>query len=107
MASLAELASLHGGGNDADILKDRIRAAVLVAAEAIRVEVTSTTNHAARLVWARKAFSDPRARADELWGAILGANSTFSITNIIGANDAAVLAAVNNAVNVFIDLTVP
>jgi hypothetical protein len=102
MSTLAELAVLHARGtNEANLLLDRVRAAVLVVAEGIRVEATSVANHTERLVWARDAFIDPRARAEELWGAILGANSTFSIAQITGASDAAIIDAVNSTVDSF------
>jgi hypothetical protein len=105
MATLAELATLYSRGTaQSDALLDRIKAAVLVSAEAIRVEAPATTNHAERLLWAKSAFSDPLARAHELWGAMLAANSTSTTAAILAASDAAIQTAVNNAVNTYITL---
>lgn len=103
MATLEELGTLHARGtNESEDLVNRIKGAILIAAEGIRVEAPSVTNHAARLAWAKGAFIDPRRSADELWGAILGANGGFTIAQILAASDAAIQAAVNDAVEAFL-----
>ena len=59
MATYAELRQLFSDGD----LKNRIEVAVVVAAEAIRIEDFGTTNHANRVLWAKPRSSDPTPSA--------------------------------------------
>lgn len=97
MATYSEL--LQAAENDA--LRQKIRVAVIIAAEAIRIEVDTTANHAARLVWAAATFRNPVVEADRMLWAVLAQNKDATFAQIIGATDAQVQAAVNGAVNVF------
>lgn len=97
MASYQELFDVSSN----TALLNRITAAVAIQAEAVRVENPATTNHANRLIWAKEAFSDPAGMAKRMMWAILAQNVAFSQAQILAANDAAVLTAVANAVDVF------
>lgn len=82
-------------------LLDKFTAAVAVQAEAIRTENGATTNHANRLIWAKQAFTDPRAMALKMTWPILAQNAGTTKANILAATDAAILTAVAAAVDVF------
>ena len=95
MATYTELFSLSQNGP----LKDKVAVACLMAAEIIRTELTSVPNHAARLVWARKALENPDAVAIAALRAALVQNNALTVAQIQGATDAALQTAVNNAVD--------
>ena len=97
MATYAEL--LTAAENDA--LTKRVRVAVVVAAEKIRVESTGTTNHANRLTWARQVFIDPAGVTQRMLWAVLAQNRAVALASIIAADDATVQTAVDAAVDVF------
>lgn len=82
-------------------LLDKFTAAVAIQAEAIRTENGATTNHANRLIWAKQAFSDPRAMAAKMTWPILAQNALATKAQILAATDAAILSAVAAAVDVF------
>jgi len=97
MATYAEL--LTASENDA--LRQKIRVAVVIAAEAVRTESTGVANHANRLIWAKSTFSDPDGAAKRILWAVLAQNKSATLAAIIGATDAAVQTAVDAAVDVF------
>jgi hypothetical protein len=97
MATYAELltASSH------EVLNNKIRVAVVIAAEVVRTENAATANHANRLIWARGVFVDPDREARRMVWAVLAQNAGATYAQIVGASDAAVQTAVNAAVDVF------
>lgn len=97
MATYDELltAAEHAG------LNKKIRVAVIVAAEKIRVEDAGTANHSARLAWAKAVFTSPDEEAQRMLWAVLAQNRAFTFAQITGADDTAVQTAVDAAVNVF------
>lgn len=97
MATYAELASIVGGGT----LRDRLTAACVAQAEVIRTENTGTTNHANRVVWAKQAFQNPQAKANEMIWALMAQNASATQAQILAATDAQLLAAVAAAVDIF------
>lgn len=97
MATYTELYEIANNNT----LLDKITAAVAIQAEAVRVESDQTANHANRLIWARQAFSDPRAMAGSMTWPILAQNASLTRAQILAASDAAILSAVAAAVNVF------
>lgn len=99
MATLAELWTLL----EDPALKEKVSAAALVAAEAIRVEDTQTANHANRLKWAKGVFTNPVQAGDDLLKAVLAANNAAAIGAIQGASDSTIQTAVNAAVDIFAD----
>ncbi len=82
-------------------------AAVLVKAEAVRVETPQPADYLDRLKWVREAFLAPREKADALFGAILAANAGATTSQITGATDSAIQSAVNAAVESFLLLPPP
>lgn len=97
MATYTELNTIYEAGT----LIARITAAVAIQAEAVRNEAGATTNHTNRMIWAKQAFSDPRAMANRMMWAILAQNAAVTKANIETATDAAILTAVAAAVDVF------
>jgi len=97
MATYAEL--LQAAGNDS--LRQQVRVASFVAAEKVRTESGATTNHAARLVWAKSVFANPESEGNRMLWAVLAQNRASTLAQIIGASDAAVQTAVDAAVDVF------
>lgn len=108
MATLAELATLYGrGDNTVNALVSKIVAAVLIKAEAVRAQTPQPPDYLDRLQWVRTAFMNPIGAADNLFGAILAANASATVAQITGANDAAIQSAVNAAVESFLLLPPP
>jgi len=97
MATYTELYEL--GSNSA--LRNRITGACLVAAQAVMAEATATANHANRLLWARDAFADPNGMGQKMLMAALAQNAALTVAQITAASDAALLSAVQAAINVF------
>jgi hypothetical protein len=98
MATYAELLTLW---NDSALF-NKIRVAVIVAAEKIRVESEATTKHAERLAWAKGAIQNPDVAAQVMLNAVLAQNAGVALAAITGATDAQVQTAVDNAVAFFI-----
>jgi len=108
MATLAELGTLHSRqDNVVDALVNKIKGAVLIKAEAVRAQTPPPTDHLNRLAWVREAFINPGEAADNIFGAVLGANAGFTVAQITGASDAAIQTAVNAAVESFLLLPNP
>jgi hypothetical protein len=82
-----------------DSLRQKIRVAVVVAADVIRQEASTVPNNANRLVWAKVAITNPDQEARKMLWAVLAQNRTFTVTQITGAGDTEVQTAVNAAVN--------
>jgi hypothetical protein len=97
MATYAEL--LTASSNE--VLINKIRVAVVIAAETVRTEAGTTPKHAERLVWAKQVFANPDAEARRMIWAVLAQNKAVTLAAIIGATDAAVQTAVDAAVDVF------
>ena len=96
MATYDELFEVFGNGP----LRNRVTIACIQAAETIRAELPTTENHAARLVWARAAFTNPGAVAiPMLWIALIQ-NKTKSVAQILAASDTLIQTAVDSAVDV-------
>jgi hypothetical protein len=97
MATYAEL--LTASNNDT--LRQKVRVACVIAAEAVRTEASATTNHTNRLAWAKAVFMNPESEGNRMMWAVLAQNAAATYAAIIGATDAAVQTAVNAAVDVF------
>lgn len=94
MATYAEL--VQASGDSALVLK--VRVACIIAAEAIRTNGSAT---APQKTWARKVFSNPEDGQREVMWAVLAQNQAQPLGNILGATDAQVQTAVNNAIALF------
>jgi len=99
MATYIELRQLFGQGD----LLNKIEVACVIAAEAVRTEDAGTTNHANRLIWAKRTFSSPRGVAEQMMMAILAANNALSVAQITGSSDSAIQTKVDAAVDLFAD----
>jgi hypothetical protein len=97
MATYAEL--LSAASNDA--LVQKVRVACFIAAEKVRTEINTTTNHAARLLWAKSVYANPEFEGKRMIYAVLAQNAVQPVAAILGASDALVQAAVDAAVDVF------
>lgn len=97
MATYAELLT----ASENPTLRNKVRVAVVIAAETVRTEAGSVTNHANRLVWAKGVFVDPNGTTDRMLWAILAQNKAATFVQIIGASDALVQSGVDAAVDVF------
>ena len=95
MATYQELLGAVGNKD----LSERILVACVVAADIIRLEATGTTNHAARLEWAKATLRNPSAARDSMMYAVLAQNRAVAIGTIVAADDTAVQTAVNAAVD--------
>lgn len=96
MATYAELLQAE---QDA-ALNNRVRVAIVVAAELIRLETTGS-NLANRKAWAKEAFIDPFGKSKQMLWAVLAQNRAATLAQIVGADDATVQTAVNAAVDAF------
>lgn len=97
MATYSELVT---ASNNA-LLVEKINVACFIAAEKIRLEAPATGNHANRLLWAKSVYSNPGQAGRMMVWAVLAQNSSATLAQITGANDAAVQTAVDAAVDVF------
>lgn len=96
MATYAELLVI---ANTGDAFKQKVQVACIVACDLIRAESAATTNHAARLSWARATLQNPSAAATQMVWAVLAQNRAFTAAQISGSDDATVQTAVNAAVD--------
>lgn len=99
MATYEELFGLHNNS----ALKNRVVAAVVIAAETVMNEDGGTANHANRLIWAKAVFANPNTEAGRMFWSVLAANSAASVATITGATDAAIQTNVNDHIDLFAD----
>lgn len=97
MASYAEILT---AAEDAD-LNNKIRVAVVIAAEAVRSEATPPANQVARLAWAKSVFEQPDGEVIRMKWAVLAQNKDATLAQILGSSDSQVQIAVNAAIDVF------
>lgn len=98
MATYEELYTLS---SDSTLIA-KVTTAIAVAAETIRTEEDTVTNHAARVQWAIRALYNPDGEARKIMWALMAQNKTASTATILAASDAAIQTAVDNAVSLFI-----
>lgn len=98
---MASYEELHGLFEGSSALKNKIKVAIIVAAEAIRNEDGGTANHANRLLWAAGAFESPGSVADKMLMAVLAANKAADVGAIAGASDITIQANVDAVVDMF------
>lgn len=97
MATYAELLTAYSHPG----LRNQVRVAVVIAAEAVRTEAGATSNHANRLIWAKGVYANPDAESVRMMWAVLAQNAAATYIAITTATDASVQTAVNNAIDVF------
>lgn len=97
MATYTELFDLA----DNNILLDRVSVAITIAADTVLNEIESTPNHANRVIWAKGAFSNPKAQAKAFLAAVLAANNGADVATIQAVTDTQIQNNVNAAIDVF------
>ena len=97
MATYTEL--LTASSNEG--LINKIKVALVVAAETIRTELVNTPKHPERMIWAKQVFTNPDAEVNRMVWAVLAQNREAPYAQILGADDMTVQNAVNAAVDVF------
>lgn len=101
MATLETVYNLLYDG-EYQALRNRVRAAVLIAARAVILENPATVNHAARLVWATAAVQDAAALAAKAESMFVGVASDGAIQDAgLAATDAQIQSTVNALVNYY------
>lgn len=98
MATYAELMTI-ATTSAGDVLKNQIKVGVIIAAKNILLESSATTNHTARLAWAKVAVTNPDVEAQKMLWAVLAQNNTATPAQITSATDATVQTAIDSAVN--------
>ena len=96
MATYSELLQ----ASESEALRNRVRVACVLAADAIRTEPSNTPNKANRLKWAKTVLQNPAADVQAMVWAVLAQNASQPLSTIVNATDAQVLAAVSAAVDV-------
>lgn len=99
---MATYEELFGIRNDS-ALKNKVQAAVVIAAETVMNEDGGTTNHANRMIWAKAVFANPTAETNRMFWAVLAANSGAAVGTITGASDAAIQTNVDDHIDLFAD----
>ena len=102
---MATYLELFSAASDSD-LQDKMVAATVIAAIDINNELTATPNHANRLIWAKQALSNPRAKAQEMLQAVIAINKSATLAQILTAADTAIQTNVDATVDLFADGTV-
>lgn len=96
MATYNELLTLAG---DSDLIA-RTRVACVVASYGVGIEVNTTPNHAARVEWSKRVFSNPEFEATRMLWILLAQNKDLTLTQIKAVSDADLQVAVSGAVNI-------
>ena len=96
MATYAELYNLQFVNG---ALFNRIVVAVMVAANGIGEEAGGTVNHIERVVWAKEAIADPRAKANDILALVLGINKGVDKADLLNSSDSAVQANVDSVID--------
>lgn len=94
---MATLTELHDLFQDATLVK-KVRAALIISIYGI-LQGTPT---AADRAYAAKVFASPERESERLLKYVLAANSTETVTNIIGASDVTVQQNVDAAVLIMV-----
>jgi hypothetical protein len=97
MATYDELLAIATTGT---VFISRLRVAAVIAAEKVRTEADTVTNHANRLKWAKTAFQDSESTARDLLWIVLAQNRGATSAAILAATDATIQTAVDAAIDV-------
>jgi hypothetical protein len=82
-------------------LRDKVRAAIAVAANTIRQEDPGTVSHAERLVWAKAAVANLDGELNRFMPLVLAANKDLSKAQIEAAADSGIQTQVDGVINFF------
>ena len=89
------------GAQNNDTLRQKVLVGCFIAAEKVRGEAAGTTNHTARLAWAKAVFANPERESERMIWAVLAQNAATPLASITGATDSQVQTAIDAAVDVF------
>lgn len=95
MATLAEQRSAAEDGT----LRIKVQQAVIVSAQKVIDEAAATTNHANRLLWAKRVIPPPDLDVSKMLMYIIAKNNSLTLAQILAVTDAQVQAAVDGAVD--------
>lgn len=89
-------------------LKNKIKAALIMSAVAVKYEDPQTANHAARIDLASKFMSDPNGWADKVnryvVGAIQANDTDITVAELQASSDATIQSHVNASYDIFIEV---
>jgi hypothetical protein len=83
-------------------LVQRMTVAVAVAADTIRLEDAATPYHAERVQWAKRALQNPDNMARQCLLCALAQNRTLTQAQVAAATDAALQAAIDDAIQLLV-----
>ena len=95
MATYEEIRGLFNNSG----LINRVTVAIVVAAEAVRVEDVTTANHTERLAWAVVAFASPEPEAERALKSLVASNKSLEVEAIKDVTDAQIQAKVDALVS--------
>jgi len=99
MAALNEIAGLWAD----DGLKTKVEAGMTVIAKEVEDESDATTDHAKRLALAKSVYANPQTMREQFLRAMVAANADQDTAVILAASDTAILQAIRDAWNTFLD----
>ncbi len=97
MATYSELYDLRNN----QLLRKRASVACLIAAETVSQESAGVTNHANRLIWARRVFANAETESVRMLMLLLAKNKGASTAQIQAIADSTLQTAVDAAVDLF------
>ncbi len=97
---MAAYEDLYDVKNDSD-LQEKVAVAIVIAATKIFEDASPPSNQAARLVWASDALLSPGAMVRPMLWAVIAANESATVANILGASDAAIQSNIDDVVDLF------
>lgn len=99
---MATLSELNGLLND-PILSEKVGGACIKAAVDVKNEDAGTANHANRLKWAKKIFSDTQGERVKVMRYVIAANAGLTLAQINALSDTDIQNHVNASIDVFAD----
>ena len=97
MASYTEILQLFS----VKALREQVQVGIADVASEINAEPTSTPNHTERVKWAASALNNSQGEASKFLLAVLVANKSATVTQILNATDTTVLNNVRSFVDLF------
>lgn len=99
---MATFTELNGLLNDS-VLSERVGVACIVAAKDIASEGDGVSNHANRLKWAKRVFTNPTGERVNVMRYVLARNTTETLEDIAALTDSELQDFVNAGINIFAD----
>lgn len=99
---MATLSELNGLLND-PVLSEKVGGACIKAAVDVKNEADTTANHANRLKWAKKIFSDTVGERVKVMRYVVAANAALALAAIQALSDTDIQSHVNASIDCFAD----